>query len=222
MAEKDPTKINYAPNSHRAKAEQAKEPTKKVEKLITGPVTVKKKSEIKKFTDIFFASDLKAVGEYLFNDFLVPTAKNLFVDGISNAANMIIFGSTRGRGDRGYSRDRYDRVSYDQSYRRYDDRDRRDDRRDRYDDRHSSERRSYFDSDICFRYREDADKVLRHLDDVLREYKIVSVADLNEALGVTGDYTDHDFGWTSLHTARIENNREGYVLRLPKAMPIEK
>lgn len=218
--QKDPTKINYAPNSHRAKAEQDRnKSTKKVEKVVSGPVTVKKKSEIKKFTDIFFASDLKAVGEYLFNDFLVPTAKNLFVDGISNAANMIIFGSTRGRGDRGYSRDRYDRVSYDQSYRRYDDRDRRYD--DRRDDRRD-ERRGYFDSDICFKYRDDADRVLRHLDDVLREYKLVSVADLNEALGVTGDYTDHDFGWTSLHTARVESNREGYVLRLPKAMPIEK
>jgi hypothetical protein len=48
------------------------------------------------------------------------------------------------------------------------------------------------------------------------------VANLNEALDRTSEYTDHDFGWTSLRSARIDSTREGYVLRLPAAMPIEK
>lgn len=219
MEQKDPTKINYAPNSRVAKTEQAREAsTKKVEKVITGPVTVKKKSEIRKFTDVFFASSMEDVTNYLVHDLIVPAVKNTTLDGIINVASMLFFGTTRGRDGRSYS-SRADRVSYDQSYRRYDDR-RYDDRR--YDDRRDDNRRGYFEQDICFRYREDADRVLRHLDDVMREYKLVSVADLNEALGVTGEYTDHDYGWTSLHTARVDNTREGYVLRLPKAMPIEK
>lgn len=218
MEQKDPSKINYAPNSHRARTEQArKEPTKKVEKVITGPVTVKKKSEIKKFTDVFFASSWEQVTDYLVHDLLVPSIKNTTLDGIINVASMLFFGTTRGRGDgRSYS-SRMDRVSYDRNYRRYDDR--YDDRR---DDRDQPSRKGYFEQDICFRYREDADRVLRYLDDIMREYKMVTVADLNEALGVTGEYTDRDFGWASLHTARIDNTREGYVLRLPKVMPVEK
>ena len=68
---------NCKPNSYKSK-EASKE--KKVEKIVKGTVKTKKKSEIRKFADIFISEDVGNVKSYVFNDVLVPAVKNAIVD----------------------------------------------------------------------------------------------------------------------------------------------
>ena len=59
------------------------------------------------------------------------------------------------------------------------------------------------------------------LDDLLNRYPSVSIADLNELVGITGRYTDNKYGWTDISQAYIERTRDGYILRMPKAIPLD-
>ena len=61
------------------------------------------------------------------------------------------------------------------------------------------------------------------MEDLLDQYKLVSVADLYDLVGISGDYTDNKYGWTNLRNARVERLRyeDGYILKLPKALPLD-
>ena len=56
----------YTPNSHKYKAEQKQTAEeKKIEKVVSGTVKTKKKSEIKKLTDVFVSEDASNVKSYI-------------------------------------------------------------------------------------------------------------------------------------------------------------
>ena len=64
---------NYKPNSHKAKEEASKNvPEKKIEKVISGTAKSKKKSEVRKLTDVFISEDVDSVKSYILLDVLVP------------------------------------------------------------------------------------------------------------------------------------------------------
>ena len=66
-----------------------KPPEKKVEKVVTGNVTIKKKSALVKIRDMFIAEDADKVGNYILMDVLVPSIKKAIVDIIKSSADMI-------------------------------------------------------------------------------------------------------------------------------------
>ena len=57
--------------------------------------------------------------------------------------------------------------------------------------------------------------------EAIETYQMVSVADLYDLVGVTGDYTDNKYGWTNLRNAKVVRVRDGYMIDLPKALPIQ-
>ena len=66
----------YKPNSHKSKEEQKDlVPEKRVEKVISGTVKPKKKSEMQKFADVFISEDVNNVKSYIVMDVLVPAIK---------------------------------------------------------------------------------------------------------------------------------------------------
>ena len=66
----------YKPNSHKSKEEQKNlVPEKRVEKVISGTVKSKKKSEMQKFADVFISEDVNNVKSYIVMDVLVPAIK---------------------------------------------------------------------------------------------------------------------------------------------------
>ena len=84
-------------NSHRAKEEQKTAlAERKVEKVTTGKVKTKKRSEGSKLRDVFIAEDVKDVKSYIFMDVLVPAIKNAIVDIVTDGVNMI-FGTGKKR-----------------------------------------------------------------------------------------------------------------------------
>ena len=201
----------YQSNSHKSK-EMENKPVKKVEKAISGTAKKRKKSEIRKFTDIFMPDDVSNVKSYILFEVLVPKIKKMLHDFGSDALDVIFYGET-GRSE---SRGTASKISY-QKY--YDSK--RDDDRDRYSTRAVRARNGYNFDDIVFDTRGEAEEVLSRMDELVATYGIVSVADMNELAGTTGEYTDNKYGWTDIRNASVVRIRDGYVIKMPKAMPLD-
>ena len=200
---------DYKPNSHKYKDNQANGvEKKKVEKVVTGNVKTRKKSEISKFADVFISEDAANVKSYILTDVLVPAIKKLVVDIVKDGVEMIMYGNN---GRRSESRSSY------VSYRSYSDRD-----RDRRDDRSSYRTRSAYEhEDIILESRGEAEEVLTRMDELVATYGFVSIADMYDLVGKTCNYTDNKYGWTNIRNAEPVRVRDGYMLKLPKALPID-
>lgn len=199
----------YKPNSHKYKDSQSTSvEKKKVEKVVTGKVKTRKKSEISKFADVFISEDASNVKSYILADVLVPAVKKLISDIVKDGVEMILYGNN---GRRSESRSSY------VSYRNYSDRD-----RDNRDDRYSRRTRSAYDhDDVVLESRGEAEEVLTRMDELIATYGFVSVADMYDLVGKTCNYTDNKYGWTNIRNAEPVRVRDGYILKLPKALPID-
>lgn len=194
----------YKPNSHKAK--KTEERTKKVDKVVTGKVKTKKKSEMSKFKDVFISEDISNVKSYVFLDVLIPAIKKALSDIIVNGTDMMLYGDIRDR-----------KRSGSGNYRNYSTSGTR-------DSRGSERRRVRYDfDDIILDSRGEAEEVLSRMDELMDTYGVVSVADLYDLVGVSCDYTANSYGWTgSLRTAEAVRVRDGgYMLKLPRAVLIE-
>ena len=67
----------------------------------------------------------------------------------------------------------------------------------------------------------EARDVLARMDELIDTYGMVSVADLYDLVGISGNYTDNKYGWTNIKSARIVRVRDGYRIEMPRAMVIE-
>ena len=47
------------------------------------------------------------------------------------------------------------------------------------------------------------------------------MADLYDMVNITGDYTDTKWGWYDLRGAGVERIRSGYLLDLPRPVPLD-
>ena len=74
---------------------------------------------------------------------------------------------------------------------------------------------------FVFDTRKEAEEVLDRMDDLIDTYGVVSVADLYDLVGISGNYTDNKYGWTNLRNADVQRVRDGYLLKLPKALPFD-
>ncbi len=199
----------YKPNSHKYKEDQNRSaPEKKVEKVIAGTVKSKKKSEIRKFTDVFISEDIDNVKSYILLDVLIPAIKKAISDIVTNGIDMILYGET----GKTKSNSTASKVSYRSYY---------DGRNGRRDYSAIRTKISYNYDDIIFDNRGEAEDVLSRMDELISTYGLVSVADLYDLVGVTGNYTDNKYGWTNIRSASVIRVRDGYMLKLPKALPLD-
>ena len=202
--------MNYKPNSHKYKEEQkAANDEKRAEKVVQGKVKVKKKGEVRKFADVFVAEDAHNVKDYLITEVAIPAIKNTIIDLITNGVTMLFNGETSTKTRR--------RSGDYVSYRDYSNRDRDRDRRD------VSVRGQFDLDDLVFGSRRDAEATLEQMDDMIDRYGWATVLDLYESadLGGSAPYTANKYGWTSLRSAEIIKVRDGYVIKLPKAQPLD-
>lgn len=199
---------NYKPNSNRYKEEQ-KEREKRVEKpVVTGKVVAKKPSKFRKFTDEIISEDAKNVKSYVVGEVLIPAIKKAISDIVTDGIDMILYGESR----RGNKRSAADKVSY----RNYYDRDSRSVR-----DTRSTSYSAYSCDDIRLDTRGEAEDVLLRMDELMETYGLVRVADLYDLVGITGNWTDNKYGWTNIRNAEIVRGRDGYVIKMPRAVPID-
>lgn len=178
---------------------------KKVEKVITSTAKKKKKGFFGKLMGTFVPEDVKDVKSYIFTDVVVPAVKGI----ISDTIEKLLYGGNSRRS----SSDRFasGRVSYRSYY-------------DSGKERGSESRGSisYTYDDIVIPDRGDAQTVVEKMDEMLEQYGYVSVADYYDLVGIVGNYTDNNYGWNDLANLRIDRVREGFLIRLPKASPINR
>ena len=204
------SEIEYKPNSHKYKENVQKDALEKkhVEKVVKGTAKVKKKTEMRKFADIFISEDVKNVKSYVLMDVLVPAIKKAISDIVTDGIDMILYGGNGKRSKNSTS----SKISYRNYY------DRRDDHRPSVGS--SGVRTGYSHDDIVLESRAEAEEVLARMDELIDTYGVVSVADLYDLVGITGNYTDNKYGWTNVRNAEPVRVRDGYLLKLPKAAPI--
>ena len=199
----------YKPNSHKFKEDKkGSVPEKKVEKVIAGTAKSKKKSDIRKFTDVFISEDVNNVKSYILLEVLVPAIKKAISDIVTNGIDMILYGET----GKTKSNSTASKVSYRSYY------DERNGRRD-YSAVHTKTGYNY--DDIILDNRGEAEEVLSRMDELISTYGLVSVADLYDLVGITGNYTDNKYGWTDIRSASVIRVQDGYMLKLPKALPLD-
>ena len=206
----------FPSNSDKSKR---KEEQARLEKVVTGTVKKKKKSLGKQLSETFLEDDARSVGDHLFWDILIPAAKNLVSDMVTNAIDMFFWGGDRGRDNRTYR----DRGKSFVSYSSYYERDRKP--RDRYSSSAADRRKPrgvrYDFSDIIFENRRDAEEVLSAMIDQLDEYDEVTVADFYDLADMDSVYTDRDWGWDNLSSSSVDRVRDGYIIRFPRPIGLK-
>lgn len=182
---------------------------KKVEKVISGTAT-RKPDTARKLTNLFAPGDMSSISEYIIMDVIVPATKKMISEIVRNGIDMILYGeSGRSKNYSGNS----DKVSYRSYYGSND------------NNRSSSttKTRSVFDYDnIMIPTRQEAEEVIRQMDAIIETYGMVSVADLYDLCGITDhNYMNAKYGWMNIRTAEAVRVRDGYVLKLPRALPLD-
>lgn len=207
----------YTPNSHKFKEQQknAAAEEKRVTKVTKGPVKTKT-NEARKFKDIFISEDAASVKNYIFMDVLVPAVKKLIYDIVTNGIDIFLYGGNgRGRTTSSGSqkvnyRNFYDQKNNNASSSNY-----------RGSENTKSQNGGY--DDIIFTNRGDAEMVKQQMIDVIGRYGVVTVADMYELAdpNLNAPYTGHKYGWMDVSSAEVGRVRDGYILKLPRAVPID-
>lgn len=212
-------------------AEKKPEPTKKGKDDATVPkdgerpkqtqitskkATIRKKSPLVRFREVFFGDDARSVASYVAQDVLLPAAKDMISDAVTQTVERILFGDSS-PARRGTSRSSnasytpYHRASA--SYKKSSGTsDRRGDRR---------KRASHDFDDIEFDTRAEAEVVLDRLYDLVNDYDYATVSDLYDLVGIDAKFTDENYGWYDLRGSTIRRIRSGYILDLPKPEVLE-
>lgn len=205
----------FPPNSNSRKEVTPKKP--RAEKVVKGRVIRKKRSMSSRLKDIFVEENVDSVGTYLMVDVLIPAAKNLLVDMVTEGVQRMTFGdsnkrysrpsSSSNRGYTSYSSMSKPSYSAGSSSRR--------------EVNHHTRATHSFD-DIILPTRGEAETVLDRMLGRLDQYDLVTVSDFYDFLDVTSQPTDENWGWTELRgLCRIKRVSQGYLIQLPAPSPIE-
>lgn len=205
---------DFPPNSRRSKETARKE--EKVSPIVQGKVVRRKKPMGKRFSEVFMVGDGSSVGRYVMLEVLLPAFRDMVADAVREGTEKLIFGDSRpGRrptrpgGMAGY-------TNYNKPTRTSPSRDPRPQMSRQARSRHEFE-------EVLLDTRREADEVLERMGNFIEKYDVVTVAELLELVGETPAYTDDKWGWTrdEFATARVQYVRGGYLLDLPKPVPIE-
>ena len=199
----------YKPNSNKYKEEQVanvKKDEKRVEKVVTGKVITKKEGFFTRMFKGLISEDAKDVKSYVFGDVLIPAIKKAISDIVTDGIDIILYGESRGKRGRSTA----DRVSYRNYY----------DRSDSYR-RPAPSYNDYSYDNIILETRGEAEEVLARMDELMDTYGLVRVADLKDLVGITGTYTDNKYGWTNIRSAEVVRVRDGFTIKMPRAVVID-
>lgn len=216
-----PKPSNYKGNSKLEK-EVTEESTAPKLKKIEGVTVVEKKPSIgKRIKDNLGGQDFKSVGLYLLIDVVLPKTRDLVFDLINEGAHRSIYGDSTRRSSAptssivGTSRIRqtnYSTMSQSPLV----------GSRSSGDTAIAQRDRAMFDfSGLIIPSRDQAEEVIERMGDPIEEFGRVSVADLYDLLGVTGNgFTDQKHGWDAKAYSyfNVKKVREGWILDLPVPM----
>lgn len=204
---------DYPSNSDKSKEAQTKVSYNKP--ALNGKVSVKRKN----LSADKFKEQAEEIKRYTIQDVILPGLKDVIWDIATTALNTFLFGRTESaspRSNRPYtssiqysSTKNYNRVG-----------------RPTYSSqRPNNSKVSSIDTrpeeEFIFERKSDADTVLDELREAIENFGVVSVQSLFEMCGKTAPFTANKFGWMDLEDAMVERTRDGYVIRLPRSLPLD-
>lgn len=191
----------FKSNSHASKDTPVK---KNIKQVTSGKAKIK--HDPRKLADVFIAEDVSNVKTYLFLDVLVPAVKKLFVDMIETAVNMFAYGTNAPK-----QNSKAVKTSYSGYY-----------------NSSASTKKDYRISNADNEYvsvlvdtRAEAEASIFGCEELIDKYGMASIADFYDLVGITSKYTDYKYGWEDVKSATITRTREGYLIKMPKAKPLD-
>lgn len=192
---------NFPPNT--------REP-KNISRVTEGDIVKPKRTMSQKLSYIFGGQNFQSAGGQVILDIVIPAIKQTLVDAATQLVERLIFGESL----RPRSRSRSTWTSYQQMYRR-------EERPPTTGFSQPRSRPSYDIDRILLESRNDAENVLSSMLDLLGHFDAVSVADLNEMIGVSSSHSDQKWGWTNLRDARVRITPDGYLVDLPEPSSLD-
>lgn len=188
------------------KISKENKPEKKLERIVKSEVKIKRRSFARQFMDEFIQEDAESVKDYLISE-SIAKIKSFMWEMITGTVDMAFWGNgappVSGRIKKSGSSYSYNSI-YNQ----------------KNQPSHATSRRKAAFEDLEFDERWEAEEVIDTLVELLETYDTVSVADLYELVGITGNHTDYKYGWENISGYRIERVGRKYVLHMPKATAI--
>ncbi|QAU06288.1 hypothetical protein SEA_RICKMORE_54 [Gordonia phage Rickmore] len=198
---------------------QSEKAEKKIEQITVNSVVRRKKPLSKRFAENFMGGDAQSVGAYIVADVLLPAAKDMVADAVSQGIEKMLFGEARAPRSRGAVGNRGVGGTTHVSYNRYSGNSQT---RQQGPKSVSPRARATHDFDeIILSTRAEADEVLDNLFNLVSEYDFATVADLYGMVGVTGSYTDEKWGWSDIRGTGVTRVKGGYLLDLPRPQYID-
>lgn len=213
---KPAAKINYGNSDKLRKEESASTTREPVKKIVTSDVIQKKKPLGRKIADTFAGDDAKGIVAFVVTDVLIPQAKDMINDAFSSALQRALYGDNSGRRQASNSNNRTRGTSYGGFYNSPNQQQTQSART-----MTTQGRAVHNFKEIILNNRGEAEEVIDGLCSIIDQYKTVSVSDLYEMVGLTGEFTDQKWGWTDLRSASVSRVREGYLLDLPKTVSLD-
>lgn len=190
----------------------------KVERIITGDVSLRKKGLGERLKGSFIRSDPDTVVKHVVTTVVVPALQDMLFETGTQALQTMLFGVSgnartvrRGSIVNTTSRVNYQGISSAQPAARSVSTPPRSD---------GGSRSTSSASDILFGNRGEAQVVLEQMTLVLDKYDRVSVADVFDASGMTPNHIDYKWGWTNLSEASVRRVDGGFIIDLPRPEPI--
>lgn len=207
---------NIEPNSHKYNEKKNELEARKIQKVISGEATKKKKAVGRKLRDIFVTSNFDDVKTYVFYDVIVPAIKDGLYDVFDSAISMLFFGDASGRRRKPKASEPGFKINYG-GYFASDG-----PRKERKSAPDIRTRSVYAYEDLVIPSKGDAQIILDNMYELLSKYEYVSVFDLYTLAGITPNPTDEKYGWTDLRGAKIEGSpRRGWWLSLPRCSSLD-
>lgn len=186
---------------------------RKAERVVTSEVKSRRKPMGKRLRDALIGGDSKSALQYAISTVVIPHVKDLLSEAANELIQQLVFGESRGRSTRS-------RTAGHVNYNRLSSSTRRPTSSVR-DSRETITLRRREEEELIFDSRVDAQNVLEAMNEFLEEYHLVSVADLKAMIDKTSTHTDHKWGWEDLQGSEIRMTRGGYLLILPKTVPLD-
>lgn len=207
---------NYPGNRQTPTPKEVEKPpaaVKKIEKVIAGKATQRKKPLGKRFVETFFSGS-DSVVSYVLQEILIPAIKDTVADMFTQGLERAIYGdarsSSRRTGIRPGSSPNY--ISYNRFAPNAASTSRPDPR-----PQLSRQARATHDfREIVLATRRDAEAVTDALLALLDQYNQATVSDLYSLMDIPTTFADEQWGWKDIRGYKVERVNNGYLLDLPQ------
>jgi len=202
-----------------------KDDTPARKKIVEGKVTRRRKPLGARLKEMFISGEESFV-ETLVEDVVIPTLKELILTMVDQSAR----GFKEGLEERLYPSGRRPNSGYRTGgpiayHNRYSS----PTRVSTYRSRESNTsyhrplvRRSNRVMDILVEHREDGDRVIEELQAMIDSENFATVGDFYSMVGEKPNATDEEWGWDDLSTARVKRVEDGYLICMPRPIPIDR